>query len=94
MEMVMIDRYMAVVDGVFRAILEHTSHDFSTDDPLRTELHEILRTQGRKAVLRSHCDRFGHKPDDLYRPTKADGTPVYHKVGCTHCGVEMKPVDE
>ena len=90
----MTDRYMVVVEEVFQAILEHASHDFSTDDPLRTKLHLILRTEGRKAVLRSHCDRFGHRPDDLHRVTNWSGEPVLHRVACLYCGVELKPVDE
>lgn len=89
------DRYMPVVDEVFQAILDCTSHDFSLDDPLRTKLHLILRTGGRKAVLRSHCDRFGHRPDDLQRTIrKADSTLVFHKIACTYCGAELKEVDE
>lgn len=89
------DRYMSVVDELFQAILDCTEHDFSEDHPLRTRLHLILRTDGRKAALRSHCDRFGHSPDDLQRTIrKADGTLVFHKIACTYCGVELKEVDE
>lgn len=91
----MTDRYMEVVDTVFEAILEHVSHDFSEDDPLRTRLHQILRTDAVKAAKRSHCDRVGHEPVSIspYRITKADGDLILHRVACDHCGVELKEVE-
>lgn len=90
----MTDRYMSVVDGMFQAILDCTEHDFSEDHPLRTELHRILRTEGRRAVLRSHCDRHGHNPDLMIRTRNMADQLVISKIGCTFCGVELKEVDE
>lgn len=88
------DRYMSVVDELFQAILDCTEHDFSEDHPLRTRLHLILRTDGRKAALRSHCDRFGHSPDLMVRVRNAAEELVIRKMGCTFCGTELKEVDE
>lgn len=89
------DRYMEVVDTVFAAILEHVSHDFSGDDPLRTRLHQILRTDAVKAAKRSHCDRVGHEPLSIapYRFMRADQNIILHRVACDHCGVELKEVE-
>ena len=91
----MADRYADVVELILAAISEHGYSVSDENHPLRTRLHEIARTEGRAAALRSRCDRVGHEPETLtpVRVANANGELAVFRVACTFCGVELKEVE-
>ena len=91
----MADRYADVVELILAAISEHGYSSGGENHPLRTRLHEIARTEGRAAALRSRCDRMGHEPETLtlIRIANLNGELEVFRVACTFCGVELKEVE-
>jgi hypothetical protein len=92
----MSDRYAEVVELIEAAIAEHPQKGSEVNHPLRTRLHEIVRTRGRAAALRSRCDRMGHEPETLtpVRLSNMNGELAVFKVACSFCGTELKEVEQ
>lgn len=88
----MMDRYALLADEIL-ALVEGWKSGKSADDK-HVELLHLLKTRARSAVLRSVCDREGHRPDLLMRARNADDQLVFARVCCTFCGVELREVDE
>lgn len=85
------DRYRKLTDELLIIFAGHTG--YGAEVALDTKVYQYLRAEAPKAVLRSHCDREGHRPHTLVRAW-ANDTAATFRVACEHCGIELKEVGE
>lgn len=88
----MIDRYVGLADEIL-ALTQSWGADKDADDR-HIEILHLLKTRARVAILRSICDREGHRPDVLIRAKHWNGELALMRVACSFCGVELREVEE